>query len=450
MYCKKKKHNNPGLTIVETLIGIGLLLVIFLGLFGLIQIGLKMLSQSKARITATALLNQRIELARNLPYNQVGTIGGIPNGAIPETENIARNNINYTVKTTVFYIDDPFDGLFPDDSLAWDYKRIKVKVSWLGGFGGEVSMLTDIAPKGIETTGGGGIISILVFNANGQPVSQTDIWLENNDVSPPIDAHYQTDNQGRIFISGAPACNDCYKITATKPNYSLERTYAAGEQIRGITLAIPEKPLVSVIEGQLSEISFTIDQLGTKTVQTIKYFEEDLGEIIPIPNLAFNMQGAKIIGYDANNQLIYKYQENLNTNNNGELVVSNLEWDTYKITINGSATGYDLANSSPAQPVVFNPGANQTTVLKLAVHQTHTLLVTVKNSSEQPLMGASVHLYRTGYDKTKIASDSGQAFFSSLSSATYNLEVEMLDYQTWAGEVNVSEQTEQLIILTPP
>ena len=450
MRCKNKKYNNSGLTIVETLIGIGLLLVVFLGLFGLIQIGLRMLNQSKARITATALLNQRIELARNLPYNQIGTIGGIPKGAIPETENIVRNNINYNVKTTVFYIDDPFDGLFPVDSLAWDYKRIKVKVSWLGIFHGEVSMLTDIAPKGIETTGGGGIISILVFNANGQSVSQADIWVENNSVSPAIDAHYQTDNQGRIFISGAPACNDCYKITATKPNYSLERTYAAGEQIRGIILVIPEKPLVSVIEGQLSEISFVIDRVCIKTVQTIKYFEEDLGEVIPIPSLAFTMQGAKIIGYDGNNQLIYKYQENLSTNINGELIISNLEWDTYKITVNGLITGYNLANSSPAQPVGFNPGINQTTVLKLAVHQAHTLLVTVKNSSEQPLMGASVHLYRTGYDKTKIASDSGQAFFSPLNQVTYNLEVELAGYQIWTGGVSVSGQTEQLIILTPP
>lgn len=448
MRCKKKKHNNHGLTIVETLIGISLLLVIFLGLFGLIQIGLRMLNQSKARITATALLNQRVELARNLPYNQVGTIGGIPAGTIPETEIIVRNNINYTVKTTVFYIDDPFDGLFPNDSLAWDYKRIKVKVFWIGIFGGEVSMLTDIVPKGIETTGGGGIISVLVFNANGQPVSQADIWLENNDISPPVDAHYQTDNQGRLFISGASVCNDCYKITATKPNYSLERTYALGEQIRGITLVTPEKPLVSVIENQLSEISFVIDQLGTKTVQTINYVEQ--GIPAPIPNLAFNMQGAKIIGYDANNQPIYKYQENLSTNSSGELIISNLEWDTYKITVNGLITGYDIANSLPAQPVVFNPGANQTTILKLAPHQTHTLLVTIKNASGQPLAGANVHLYRTGYDKTKISSDSGQAFFSPLNQATYNLEVEMLDYQTWAGEVSVSGQTEQLIILTPP
>jgi hypothetical protein len=589
------KRKDSGLTLIESLIGMALLLIVFLGIFGLIQFGMRMILQSKIRTTALALANQKLELAHNLTYQQVGTTGGIPSGSIPETETITRNHITYTAKTTVFYVDDPFDGMLPDDPLAWDYKRVKVKVSWSGNVSGELYLQTDIAPKGIETTGGGGIISILVFNANGGPVPQANINIVNNFVSPPINANYQTDNQGQLFVPGAPACNDCYKISATKFDYSSDRTYANGELVRGIALVEPSKPLLSVIEGQLSEISFSIDQLSSKTVKTIRYVEEkswsdsfvdetkisdkyqvvvntasssaelaqqdgqyyasgylisttitpsglaewgrltfnhqtlpiteikyqilyfngsnwvlipdddltvngvknsdgftsspvELLELnaaqyrslrlranfsttdlmqtpvlddwsitwfssdtsIPVPNIAFNLRGAKILGLDSNHQPVYKYEENLSTNSNGENTISNLEWDSYEITINGASTGYDLANSSPPQPVNINPNTDFTTTLKLAPHQTNTCLITVKDSSGQSIIGASVKLYRTGYSKTKLSSDSGQAFFSPLNTGTYNLEVKAAGFTDYAGQIDIAGQFEQIIIMILP
>src|SRR4030042_667800 len=171
---------NRGFSLIETIIAIGLLAIVFLGVFGLVQLGIRLTAQSKARITATALANQKIELARNLPYVDIGTEGGIPSGSILETEAVVRNRITYTVKTTVVYVDDPFDNLFPADPLAWDYKRVKVNVSWSSRLGGQVFLQTDVAPKGVETTGGGGIISILVFDANGQPVSEDDLAIGTN------------------------------------------------------------------------------------------------------------------------------------------------------------------------------------------------------------------------------------------------------------------------------
>jgi hypothetical protein len=590
-----KKDKNYGLGLVEAIVGISILLIIFIGLFGVAQLGMRLTAQSKNRLVALALANQKIELLRNLSYNQVGTLGGIPAGSIPETENIIRNNVFYTVKTTIVYVDDPFDNIFPSDPLAWDYKRIKIKVSWSDSPSSQVFLQTDVAPKGIETTGSGGIISILVFDANGQALPQTNIHVENNSLMPPINANYQTDDQGRIFIPGAPACNDCYKITANKLGYSSESTYAAGEQVRGITLANPLKPFLSVIEGQLSEVSFSIDRFATKTLQTNRYVEEknwsdsfenedkisekfqvavdlasssvkledqgsqyqssgylvsatiaplglvewgrlawndeilsstdikyqilyhngvdwalipdedltvegiansqgftdspvDLTQLdsykyksirlkanfstldqvrtptlfdwqitwfssdtsIPISNIAFYMQGAKTLGTDSDGQPVYKYQENLITDLNGQLIISNLEWDSYRITINGVVTGYDIANSFPSQPVNINPGVNQTAILKLAIHQLNTLLVTVKDSANLPLVGATIRLYRVGYDRAKLSTDSGQVFYSPLTSGTYNLEVRASGYQDYVGEINISGQSEQIVVMTLP
>jgi hypothetical protein len=251
------------------LVGTAILLLVFIGLYGAFQLGLKVVGQSKARITATALANQKIEIARNLPYNQVGTIGGIPSGSIEEAETITRNNIEYTVKTTIGYVDDPFDGLAPDDPLPNDYKRVKVKVSWSGFLGGEVILITDIAPKGLETTEGGGNLLISVFNALGIGIGQADIHLVNTEVEPPIDASYQTNDQGQYLVAGAPSSTAAYQITVTKSGYSTDRTYGKDE------VANPEKPHATVLEGKLTEISFSIDELSNFSIQTLSPWGSD-------------------------------------------------------------------------------------------------------------------------------------------------------------------------------
>jgi len=588
-------HKKSGLTLVEVLVGSFLMLVVFFGIFGLIRLSIKLIAQSKARIVATAFANQKIEQVRNLPYNQIGTVGGIPAGTIPETETITSNGVSFSIKTTVIYIDDPFDNTFPNDPFSWDYKRVKVAASWIGFMAGTVDLVTDVAPKGIETTGGGGVISILVFDANGQSVPQVSIHIENSAVSPAIDATYQTNDQGRLFLPGAPACDTCYKITASKAGYNSDRTFAVGEIIGGTTLAVPAKSFISVVEGQQTDTSFSVDRLSAQTVQSVKYVEEktwsdsfddltkigetfqtvasttegsvkldqsqgqyfqtgylvsapitptgltqwgrlnwkqdapastnlkyhllystssnwemipdqdltvggvtnsagfdlspiDIAELdtikyksikikadfssddasltsslynwqitwfssdtlTPIPNLVFTLQGIKIIGTDNNGNQIYKYQQNLSTDGSGQIVIENLEWDSYKITVNGISTGYDIANSSPSQPVNINPDGSQTTILKLANHQANTLLVTVKDSANNPLTGASVRLYKTGYDKLKITTESGQAFYSPLSAAAFTLDIMMTDFQDYSEDVDVSGQKEQVVVLTPP
>lgn len=252
-----------GFTFIDVLVGTSLMLVVFFGIFGIYQLGLKIISQSKARITATALSNQKIELARNLPYKDVGTVGGIPSGIIPETEVITQNNMAFTVKTTVVYIDDPFDGLTPVDTLPVDYKRIKVKTSWSGRFQGQIDLVSDVAPKGIETEVGGGTLSISVFDAQGQGISQADLHLVNNIVVPNINAWYQTDVLGKIILPGAPISVEGYQITASKAGHSTDRTYSIQE------VANPIKSQASVYERQLTEISFSIDKVSSIQVNTI-------------------------------------------------------------------------------------------------------------------------------------------------------------------------------------
>jgi len=419
-----------GFTFIDILVGTALLLIVFMGILGAYQLGIKVVSQSKARITATALANQKIEMVRNLSYQDVGTIGGIPAGKINETEIITRNNIEYTVKTTVVYIDDSLDGTIPADTKPKDYKRAKVKVSWAGRFGGDVALVTDVVPKETWSETGGGMISISVFDAEGIGVPQANISVVNSTVNPPINAWYLADNNGKLVLPGAPASNENYQITVSKAGFSTDRTYGKGE------VSNPLKPHVSVYDGQLTEVSFSIDELGSFTIQTSGTQEQGYPAI---SNAPFVLKGSKIIGTDASGNAVYKYSDNFLTNNSGELNIDDLEWDSYNFTVNKLATGFDLIGvESPlgiaaTQPIDLLPNTSQE--VRLILKAENTLLVTVKEaSSAQPIFGASVKLD----DKIQPTDKDGKVFFIPLQAANYNLEIEASGYQTYTGNIFVS------------
>jgi len=265
---------NKGFTLVEILIGIGLIVIVFTGLYSAFVFGLKAVGQSKAQSAAIALANQKMEQIRNLSFEEIGTNGGIPFGNILETEILTKNAVEYTIKTTIIYIDDPFDGLAATfDTLPADYKRAKIKVSWSGFFGGEINLITDIVPKGIETEAGGGTLMIWALNASGQAVAQANIHLVNEQVSPFVNANYQTNDAGYFVLTRAPTSTESYKITVSKTNFSQNRTYGKEE------VANPAKPHLSVFERQLTEISFSIDELSTFSIETrsIESFDDDFG-----------------------------------------------------------------------------------------------------------------------------------------------------------------------------
>ncbi len=261
-------------TLIEIIVGMALMLLVFIGLYGAFQFGMKVVGQSKARVTALAIANRKMEEIRNLPYKDIGTVGGIPPGVVSETEDLAQNSVNFTVKTTIVYVDDPFDGLAPTDTLPADYKRAKIKVSWSGFFSGEITSITDIAPKGIETTAGGGTLKISVFDASGIGVPQATLHVVNTKVSPNIDASYQTDDTGNFVLAGAPTSTEGYQITATKSGFNEDRTYSKSE------VANPSKPPASVFEGQVTEISFSIDRLSDFSIETRgrESFDDDFND----------------------------------------------------------------------------------------------------------------------------------------------------------------------------
>ncbi len=253
--------SSKALTLIDVLIGIALTLVIFLGIFGLFQLALKVIGQSQARITATAIANQEIEKIRNLPYEDIGVQGGFPDGVLPSVTTTVSGGREYTIETRVDFVVDPDDGVAsPEDECPNDYKRVKVKVSWQGKFGGEVEISTDISPPSLAQECGtsGGILSVSVFDAYGVMVPFPSIEIRD----PSTDALIKTaaPAEGHHYFS---LPTSTYKVVVTKNGFSTERTYGTDE------IATPQKPHPIVLDKQTTEISFSIDELSSFSVDTV-------------------------------------------------------------------------------------------------------------------------------------------------------------------------------------
>lgn len=441
-----KYRSQRGYSLIEFIIASAILAIVMTALVQVVITAYRTLGESKLRVTAKSLANEKIELARNLPYANVGTVGGIPSGVLAQQETQTLNGNTFTIKTSVVYIDDPFDGVAPTDTLPTDYKRVRVEVIWNGIFASTIPVvqITDIAPNGVETNSGGGTLQILVFNSLGQPVPQAQVHITNTVVTPNIDLTLATDTSGYVLLPGSPACSSCYNISVTKNGYSTDRTYTTSE------VASPNKPSVTILVGKLTPISFAIDQVATVTF--LSKSDRGLG-FSPLGNVPFHIQSTKTIGDDSLGNPVYKVDNDYTTDSSGQYNLPNVEWDSYTIT--KTASGYDLAGINPLQPMAVVPTANISVLLALSSHSTNSLLLSVIDASGSAIASSSATLSNAStYNKTiqtGLSSDPdfGQAFFNSLTSGSYTIIASASGFQTATTPVTISGQTTQKVTLSP-
>ncbi|HPV70851.1 MAG TPA: type II secretion system protein [Candidatus Magasanikbacteria bacterium] len=74
---KKQK----GFTLIEILVSVAILALVLAGVYTVIMYVFKLSYVSRVRVLETQIANEYIEVIRNLPYDDVGTIGGVPAGA---------------------------------------------------------------------------------------------------------------------------------------------------------------------------------------------------------------------------------------------------------------------------------------------------------------------------------------------------------------------------------
>lgn len=384
-----KKQNQKGFTLVEIIIASALFAMIGVGVYQAYASLIALVSAARVKIVATDLLNEQFELIRNLSYDKVGIQGGIPSGVLTATSTYPRDNATFTITRVIRNIDDTFDGVIggsPNDLSPADYKMVDLEISCATCKNFQpMSVVTRVAPKNLETASTNGALFIRVFDANGQPIQGANVNVVNNKATTTITINDVTDAQGMLQIVDAPPGVNAYQITVTKSGYTTDQTYSTSTGNPN-----PTKPHATVLLQQVTQISFVIDQVSTVKVATLSDTCSAIGSI------PFSIQGTKLIGASPD---VYKYSQSFTTNSGGNKTISNVEWDTYNLSV--TSGGYRLAGVNPLLPVAVLPNATQNIDLILTTQPLSILLVTVKDSATQlPLSSASVNITGNSLNQT--------------------------------------------------
>jgi len=434
--------------LLEVVSGIFIFSMMSLIIYLSFKAGLQSLVQSKRRIAATQLANERMEIIRNMRYKDIGTQGGVPSGVLPQNETVTKSNQSFNIHTFIRYIDDPFDDVAPTDDVPTDYKEVKIEVSWQGirsGYG--VSLVSHFVPRGVETDVGGGTLRINVINQAGAGVSGAEVHIQNEETNPPIDISTSTNSDGTVLLTGMPAGDQNYIITASGADYEEVTTLPPFPTSE----FDPVDVHASVVEGLLNTKAIIIDKLGGFSIYSRNMYDE------PIGNVNFNFSGGRIIGHvHGTNDPIYGYNEALQTDASGLKVLEDMPAGPYNLTLD--EPGYTLVGSNIPLPIAIAPDETLNFTMILADNDVDSLVATVKNSqTNEKISGANVRIYNTaGSDITLTTGVLGQVYFPPndnppvpLVAGNYYLEASAVGFTSYSDEIYISKLVQKLIELAP-
>lgn len=418
--------NKKGFTLVELIVGVAVFTVLVVSVYGAYQSIFKVVSASRSKIAAIDLINEQLEIIRNMPYADVGIAGSIPSGLLVHSKIINRDSINYSVLTTVRNIDDPFDGTIggtPNDTSPSDYRLVEIEVSCVTCQNlTPIIVTTRVAPKNLEGASTNGALFIKALDASGNPVPDASVHIENNSISPKITVDDVTNNAGLLQILDVPPGNSVYEITVTKNGFSTEKTY---------NITNPVKPHATVVLQQVTQVSFIIDKVSTFNVSSVS------DTCSAVSNFPFTLQGIKQISA---NPLVLKYNKSATTDSSGILTLPNMEWDTYTLT--STSTAYDIIGINPPGAIVLSPNITQNLGLIVSPRNSKTLLVTVRDyQTGLPLSGASVEISNGSPIDTLIT---GQGFINQTDwsgGSGQATSTDLTRYFSSDGNMNVSNPT---------
>ena len=374
------KMKQGGFTLIESLVSIAIFVLMAGVVYEAFFLTYRDALTNWENTTIASLARQYLENVRNIPYAQIGTVAGNPHGNLPDftsPNTTTIDNVVYQVYFEVTYVDDPADGTaaLGTDSAPDDYKQVKLSVK--NTLTGNITnFVTNIAPSGLETLASGGALSLSVINAIGQPVPDATISIINSNLSPSINLSRMSDGSGNWVEVGLPDSANSYHIVVTKNGYSTDQTY----QITGGDPS-PTKPDATIANGQVTKISFAIDQTSNLTFNTLN---QTCGAI---SGVGVEVKGAKLIGTPS----VVKYDNTFTSNGSGQIPLTNIEWDNYTPALTGNT--YMIYGSSPIQQINLLPNTTQLFNMILGAKTANSLLVIVKDSSTgNPLEGASVNL----------------------------------------------------------
>src|SRR3989344_8640733 len=407
-----KLKNRSGFSLIEVLVAAGIFSIVAVSIYSSFTSLTSLISNSRDKVAATALLNEQFELVRNLAFSKVGLVQGIPSGVLPATTTVVKDGRTFTIVRTIRNIDDPYDGTIggsPNDLSPADYKMVDITISCSAckNFT-SVSGVSNVAPKNLETASTNGALFIKVFDANGVPIQNARVQVTNSAAGVNLDE--VTDNTGTLAIVDAPPGTNAYRIIASKTGYTTDRTYATSSGNPN-----PTKPDATVLLQQVTQVSFIIDK-----VSIINVSSKDL-QCAAIANVPFDIAGSKLIG---TNPDVLKFSGSYTTDSSGLKILNDIEWDTFTLVVGGV---FNLAGVNPPSPFSILPDSVQNVQIIIADGEPNNLLATVKDSVTQlPLSEVDLTLTQGSFSASKVT---GRGY------------LEQTDWSGGSGQANFVDQS---------
>lgn len=454
---KNKKIQRRGFTLIESLVFLFIFSLISVAFFQAYFVTVRTIIESKNRLGATALANQKMEVIRSIEYASIGTkhwngsawVYGIPAGDLIEEEAVSVNTIQYQVDTFVQYVDDTFDGSTPTDTIPTDYKRVRVTVSWgAEGTDQQVALFGNFSPNGIESSSGGGVLSINILDSSGNGVGGVDVRIQKS--SSSIDTTPTTDSTGNVTLPGAPAGTEAYTLTVSKSGYFGAVTYPAYPT----SAYNPVDVHASVVAAVLNQKTVVIDRDVDILFRTQDPFDVD------VPSISFSVVGGRVLGTNPSTSLaVYNFSQSTATDTNGEKDFNDQSHGQYTFTVPDTAA-YEFWKITPSGTTNTRydalPGTStevKAIMLNKAISSFQPKVV--RNSDNTVIAGATVRISNTtlGYDETVTMDTFGTGYFpktsTPLTAGTYDVEIQASGFQTKTDTVVVgsvlSKQTFDLI-----
>lgn len=118
-------ESEKGFTMAELLISVVLIALIATVTFPVFVFSLKANNQNRIRSNANSLATDTIERIKGTPFEQIGNIGGFPEGIFPESTTQKIDGIEYNIKTKITWEERELDG----DNNPEAFKNIKVTIT---------------------------------------------------------------------------------------------------------------------------------------------------------------------------------------------------------------------------------------------------------------------------------------------------------------------------------
>ncbi|MFA6159727.1 MAG: prepilin-type N-terminal cleavage/methylation domain-containing protein [Parcubacteria group bacterium] len=439
----KKTKNNSGFTLIEALVLLFIFSIITITFYQVISVGTRYIIFSKNRLGAIALANEKMEIARNLKYDDVGIQNGACAGNIPQDEDVAENGRNYHVHTLAAYVDDEFDGTLggsPNDTAYKDYKLVKITVSWgnSGADAGSVFLLSRFVPPGLEAaTSGDGILSINIFSDQdgGAGVPQATVEITNSDLG--FSETRQTDDSGNIMLVGVKESIQRYKIKVSKSDYETVETMLPYPD----TLYNPTNTHASVVAGSINPADIALNKTADLKIITQDYFGNAIADV------NFTLEGGRKIGTEVlvPYSPVYNLDETNQTNSSGEKEYNSISPGQYTFKFTNPTSDYELIGTDSAPPISLSSEQNLNLKVVLAPKNVTSALIKVRAAgSIDPFVGAKIELSNTsGYSEDTTTDGNGTAFFpktesTPLEDGIYNLKITADGYREISGEIEIN------------